>query len=785
MKLFSLCLEENQGQTDRLHAFDNKALLLKEMHGEKSQETSVQALNLAIQKGIGLCLGFFDGCHLAHQELFQVLKTECAKAGCFAGVYTFDQKTLAPDKPSKTLQSLEEKLAFLKEKDIDISFVQRFDALFQSLDATEFLEEILHKTFKVKLLVVGYDFSFGKGGKGNAELLQNFCQAKGIQCIVLPKIIYGNKAVHSAEIKKLLQAGEIAQAEALLGRPLLFQGKVIHGQKLARQFSFATANLQVKESFLPYGVYLSYARVGRVWHFAISSLGLRPTVQEQHKTLLLETHLFDFKQDLYDQEIEVRLLSFLRKEEKFASIEALVEQVNKDKARAYALHKNRKEPYLKATIGDVEVHHLPCQELQSSHFLLDFVLPYDKEKNAARETLFHYLISWNATVLDTKAFNQKLENMYGAALDFRKMRRGNKVVYQLYGQALHRAPDHSPCFLQLLQELFLCLFAPKRETGSEDFVATVYQKEFENLKDKFLERESNLESKTYADAQMAFFEHLKKQMQGQVTDEEKQSLEAFFAVESLADYKKIETADLEKAYHEIISLADIRLHLRGDFSQEDFAFLYELLARFPQNKRRKESVASLNKEISPLLTKNFTPERQEKQMLGEQSYAVKFYQIPCAPLSYRQIYFQMYHLMLGGDSYSLLFEELREKKGLCYQVYSEYFSTLSLLVVVLSVQKGKEKEAEEALQSQLQSLEQGKDLQEVFEQMKQSLWTDFAMLSEQAQEALLRNSSLCLQNKKTFSVEEFLRFLENLSLEALLTQPFSCKEIFSMWFYAK
>lgn len=727
---------------------------------ERNEQQNIpKLLDQFQQQPLGLCLGFFDGFHLAHQALVEALHEHCLKEKCVPALFTFDQK---PRENLVHLQSLEERLASFEKAGVVYTFVQTFNDTFKSLSPEVFVKKILVEVLNAKLIVVGYDFTFGKDGKAKVSDLEQLCQAYGIKCVVLPPVYYGGQVVHSTALRQMLSEGRLEDYVAFSGKAYVVKGKVIQGQQLGRKLDFSTANLVYGEGLpqLPYGVYYSYTQVGKVRYFSISNLGLRPSIQEQEKQLLLETYIYDFEQDLYGMPIEVELLAFVRPEQKFESLEALKTQVLQDKANGLIWHENRKEAYLKAKIGDIEVYHVPSTDFVTNYFNIELAFPYEKEKHAARQVLFEYLTSLNASCENTLAFNRRLESFYGAALDLKYKRVQGQSIYQLYGQALRQAPDGQSSFKLLFNEALNCLLYPKREAEG-NFVKHIYEKELENFKEAFEERKNNAELQIQEDA----FRHLYELLSQSLEDREKIFLEAYLRPERLEDYQHFSEEALEQAYHEALALSKIKVYISGKYTSQDFEDFFQKLALFPQNLKRQSFHKRYTRPLSPLRATNLVSQTYETPIAQAQSYLHLFYKVDLDFSSYKSFYMNFFNLLLGGDTYSALFKTLREEKHWCYHVGTEYHASLGLLHLQVSVLKGQEQACIEEIHRQMEALQQGKIDEGSFEQMKKSVLGEILSLQDQMVDSLFRASHLYAQEQRPLPLKVLYRFVEELKIE--------------------
>ncbi len=284
-----------------------------------------------------VALGFFDGVHKGHAA---VVKQAVAgqKEGLVPCVFSFtmDAKRPGGKQNSGLLCTRTIKRQQLLKLGAQMLYVPAFEE-FCAFSAEEFVRSILVDTLHARMVCCGEDYRFGQNAAGDVHTLQTLCQNFGIVVKVVPSVEYKGQVVHSTAIRKALAGGNLALANHMLGRFYNFDFEVIHGRKLGRTIGSPTLNQAFSKQYqVPrFGVYASFAKIGGQCLAAVTNIGIKPTVGSDQT--LAETYIFDFSGDLYGQHVEVCLVEFLRPEQKFASIDALKEQINRDKQRAQEL----------------------------------------------------------------------------------------------------------------------------------------------------------------------------------------------------------------------------------------------------------------------------------------------------------------------------------------------------------------------------------------------------------------------------------------------------------------
>lgn len=284
--------------------------------------------------------GTFDGIHYGHQRIIERVREIAKQYNGDSVVITYwphPRYVLNPENTTlKLLTTLEEKIELLDSFGIDHLLVVPFDKEFAEMSSKTFIEEIIVKKINTKKLVIGYDHKFGKNREGSFEFIKANAHLYGIEIEEIPKQEIDEVAVSSTKIREALIAGQVSLANKFLCHPYTITGKVIKGNQIGRLISFPTANLSVDNphKLIPAdGIYAVRVRYLRQWYNGMLNIGYRPTVENAlEKTI--EVHIFDFNQTIYGETITVAFIEYLRAEQKFASLDALREQLLHDEQRA-------------------------------------------------------------------------------------------------------------------------------------------------------------------------------------------------------------------------------------------------------------------------------------------------------------------------------------------------------------------------------------------------------------------------------------------------------------------
>lgn len=304
---------------------------------------------------IALTIGNFDGVHLGHQAILARLKQAASIFDLPAHVMIFEphpREFFAPDQAPARLTSLREKLKYLRKADVDGIHICRFNFDFARISPEQFISRILNQELAVRWLLIGDDFRFGARRAGDFELLQSLSATNQFQVEVMPSVTIDEQRVSSTAIRQALASGELAIARKLLGRPYSISGRVVDGDKLGKQIGFPTANIQLKyfrpalSGIFVVAVHGAMPSSPTKVLPGVASLGVRPTVQQDGKPVL-EVHLFDFNNEIYGQHLQVDFLHKLRDEEKYADIDTLVRQIEKDVSTAKDFFNSTRENFCK------------------------------------------------------------------------------------------------------------------------------------------------------------------------------------------------------------------------------------------------------------------------------------------------------------------------------------------------------------------------------------------------------------------------------------------------------
>ena len=277
-------------------------------------------------------LGFFDGVHLGHQALLQAVKALSGETG--RGVITFaaHPDTLVWGQTPKLINTPQDRVRLLKNFGMERVVTLPFDRKMLDTPWQDFLGE-MRLRWGASGFVCGADFRFGRGGQGTAQTLAEYCRREQLPYAVVPEQLVEGIRVSSTEIRRMLEAGDMARAVKFLGHPHLLTGQVVHGKQLGRTLGIPTANLLLPPELATprFGVYAGLAQVEGKRFPAVTNIGTRPTVGGQGITV--EPWILDYAGDLYDRTITLELTDFLRPERRFSSLEELKAEIRRNAAQ--------------------------------------------------------------------------------------------------------------------------------------------------------------------------------------------------------------------------------------------------------------------------------------------------------------------------------------------------------------------------------------------------------------------------------------------------------------------
>jgi len=285
-------------------------------------------------------IGKFDGFHAGHRKLLSVVFQE-KKENMVSCVLSFKD---APKLHRQTIYTREEQQFLCASMGMDYLAEYELNEAFCSLMPEQFARDYLSHKLNAKVVIVGEDFRFGKDRCGDVSLLESLGEKYGFVTYVVSNVNRGGRRISSTLIRDYLLKGNIEEANDFLLRQYFVRGEVVHGKHLGNTIGFPTLNLiPPADKLLPkYGVYATKVKVGGMWFYGVTNVGVRPTVEASQTVPSVETNLLDCDKELYGSIAEVYFLSFLRPEQKFDSVDDLIKAISEDKEKVKTLYKTIK-----------------------------------------------------------------------------------------------------------------------------------------------------------------------------------------------------------------------------------------------------------------------------------------------------------------------------------------------------------------------------------------------------------------------------------------------------------
>jgi riboflavin kinase / FMN adenylyltransferase len=292
------------------------------------------------RRKVSLAIGMFDGVHLGHQQVIRQAIYDARQHHGLSIAITFDchpAQVLAPAKAPRLIYSLPQKLREIDALGVSACLLFHFDHGFSEQSGKSFIEHLARELGDIYSICVGSNFTFGHKRSGNVALLNSLGAELGFKVHGLAAVSLNELPVSSTRIRQAISSGDLDGASQMLGRTYSLAGLVVRGQQLGRKMAVPTANIDVRGLITPpSGVYAVRCKTPIGWSEGVANIGVRPTVSAT-PNLVLEVHLFDFDNDIYDREVEVEFVQFIRDEKKFESLASLKQQIERDIAAAQSI----------------------------------------------------------------------------------------------------------------------------------------------------------------------------------------------------------------------------------------------------------------------------------------------------------------------------------------------------------------------------------------------------------------------------------------------------------------
>jgi len=310
-------------------------------------KSSKQIKNIKRFKNLVVAIGIFDGIHRGHQRLIKSAISRARKIRGTSAVLTFfphPVQVLNKRFDLSLLVSLPHRLRLIEDLGVDVCFVVSFTKKFSYLTAEDFTKEYLFNSLNVKEVFIGKNFHFGRNCGGNSEILKLIARQYKINVHILSSVCYKKNVISSSLLRTLIKKGDLSLSREYLGHPVSAFGRVVHGDGRGRLLGVPTANINSEQEILPpTGVYITEVRWGNKILHGVANIGYRPSFKKEKKRSV-EAHIFNFQENIYGENIEIRFLKKIRDERKFVHEDHLRNQIALDKKEAQEYFLKRRNP---------------------------------------------------------------------------------------------------------------------------------------------------------------------------------------------------------------------------------------------------------------------------------------------------------------------------------------------------------------------------------------------------------------------------------------------------------
>ncbi|MGI6546538.1 MAG: riboflavin biosynthesis protein RibF [Fastidiosipilaceae bacterium] len=700
----------------------------------------------------GVALGFFDGVHLGHRELIRSLVYECTLSGLEPAVFSMDRYPKQKnDENGKRLfqgyiHDMNTRMNTLRELGVERMYIQKFDEAFARMSAESFLDDVLYTKLKARLVVVGADFRFGQGAKGDVALLRDWAEDKDVRVIVAEDIRSAGEVVSSTIIREAIIKADMETVSHLLGADFTISGVVVPGNALGRTIGIPTANIKLPKGQIcpPFGVYVTRTRVGENAYFSVTNCGLRPTINSTDDEPLIETTILNEEINLYGKEIEVSFLHFQRPERKFSSFLSLVTQMREDMTAAAEWQEAHEVLWKITEKRGVNIWALPSRRFHSCVLNISFSTPADSERSALHALLSRVLTACSAAYPTRASLARKLDELYGASFDTYIQREGDWQTVVFNGNAVHTGVDGSRPFHELISLVADCVLKPLLdENGVLD--AAIVEQEKRSL---LLEIEARKNDR----AKYAFDRML------QITcGDNPQGIPSSGDPRFLRD---ITPYQLTAAWRDWLRDAEISINLAGRLDAESLDLLKEKLDEVPFNANRANKQAG--KTPAPFCPGEVS-EIRECAALEQARIALVYAGLPPYP-SYKVEAVSVLNSMLGAHAHSLLFDVVRERHGLAYSISSAPLRYLSSIYVSAGVYPESIDQAIADIEAQIECLASGDVDRRIFDSSKEMVRNQLLSIADNMEQLLLfkRNN---ITSGRNMDVSDSLKLLAEVTPE--------------------
>ncbi|NJP40967.1 riboflavin biosynthesis protein RibF [Oscillospiraceae bacterium HV4-5-C5C] len=677
-------------------------------------------------------LGFFDGVHRGHRVLLDRMLCVAARQQLTPLVFSFDVLPQKLDFDFKEthyhglLQQPASKASMLLQLGASRLINQRYTDPFRRLSPEAFLTDILHRGLGVSCLVIGENFRFGYQRRGTARLAAEWGRQNGVQVEIVRDLNSEAEPVSTRRIKNYLQQGKVEAASRLMGHDFSMTGPVIRGHALGRTAGMPTANVAVSplQFCPPYGVYATRTRVGSRIYPSISNIGIRPTVNKVDTVPLLETFILGYEMDLYDQEIEVFFVSFLRAEETFPSFLTMTTQIHEDiqNARDYQASCERLE--LIDDRAGLPYYHLPSRRFNTS--LIKIIARHRiTPERAAAYALLARLLQTGQDYPTHADLVRETVSLYGSRISCHISAQTDLLTLTFTGESVKSGLEGSRPFRKLQDILFRLLTKPLLDDDG------LFQQDFFELEKRNLITE--LAARRQDTGLYSLERALNLLWEGQAP--------GLGSHGSAAEISRLTRQQVTQAWKELLRQARLEVYTAGDLEQDTIDAVVANLRRFPSDSHRLLPRPGLLPGQYPLPQAQLHREFREL----EQPRAVLIYGGLPAYHEAGAAAADIMNEILGGVTHSLLFDQVREKHAFAYHISSSLRKYPGLLIIQAGITPGQLAAALETMKACVGNLQQGAFEDELFMSAKRLVKNELIFASDDLELLLdfLINEQLC------------------------------------------
>ena len=696
----------------------------------------------------GVALGNFDGIHIGHATLIRTLVSECRKRNLHSCVYTFENhpnKVLFKDKHTPLIMTEEQKAKIIEEMGVDELFLEYFDENYADTTPEMFVDKILIGKLNVKLVIVGYDYTYGKKGKGKVDMLKQKGEELGFEVIVIPQIkrflpdINSEVTVSSTVLRELITHGNMNDYRELTGRNYSIPGNVAKGRNVGKKLGFPTANILPKEGFaLPeFGVYATITHTKKGIFRSITNIGNNPTFTDI-KTVTVETHIIGFKDELYGQDIEVEFIEKMRGEISFSSVEELKAQIDSDLRKRKDMCEGIQKVYER---NGVEIFYVPTDLFKTSMIKIMICDNLSRE-SAYKNGLLPEILSYATKNYPSKKdITLKMLELYGANV-FGTVSCTSEVQFCEFRAEYvdsRYIPDTPELENEVIEFLFEIIFNALTDDydGKEGFVNDIFSRERDN---RNVEIKSIINDK-YSYAALKFKEIMFKN--------EPYSIRC---IGTEGDGDNLTPVSLYEYYKNIfLQKLPVKIVYSGkEYPQKLTEYtekFFKDTERIPLNEAYVERT-----EIKPDEVKN-----AEDEVESNQSILIMGYRTNAHPLSSEYYAAFVCKAILGQGASSKMFVNIREKNSLAYHAGAACDRSKGFLYALCGIDAVNKDKVISLVEEQIEAIRQGDFTDEEFDAAIKMLCDDLYSYVDNQEQMMSYYFNQHIMGKMTDTLEYIAR----------------------------